>query len=138
MREAIFSFGDKGKYTGLELENIFESDQTGPLGYATVAKLLDLIGSPAKAAFASRGLSRLSIADFRKDYLLILQRDCVLKQCLENLVKALGRLDDKEVETLAAILSTEDAGFLRKGVHSLRQGENKSLIEILSPMLDEY
>jgi hypothetical protein len=79
------------------LKQISESNQTGPIGLDVTATLLALMGSPNKDFVAMRGLSRLSAEDFRNDYMLLLDGDCALGQCLAKAAEALGGLEDVEV-----------------------------------------
>ncbi len=98
---------------------------------------MNLSSSPAVIFFAAKGLTRLSAADFRHDYELFLDGDCVLQRCIANLAQGLASLDDGEVEALAALLPPDNAALLRRSVQLLRQRGDKSLSETLSPVLNE-
>ncbi|MGA2554786.1 MAG: hypothetical protein ABSG04_00735 [Verrucomicrobiota bacterium] len=137
LRETALSLADRGKYTDQVVQDIFQSDQTGPLGFEVNARLMNLANSPATIQFASKGLTRLSAADFRRDYSLLLDGDCVLQQCFANLAQGLASLDDGEVGALAGLLSPDNAALLRRSVQLLRQRGDKSLAETLSPVLNE-
>ena len=77
-REAVFVLGGSGKYTGMELQRIHDSENTGPLGYLTIAKLLTQIKHPGATELAERGLLRLSVADFHKDLRVLLEEESAL------------------------------------------------------------
>ena len=137
-RESVFVLGGKGKYTRAELERIYESKQTGPLGYLTIAKLLTYIKHPTTRAFAHRGLERLSADDFRKDIRLFLEGDSLLVQSVEEIVLALRDLDYDDIEAIGAILPPEAGKFLRQTAQLLRAANGKPNTEVLAPALDEY
>ena len=137
-REAVFVLGGKGEYTRAELDRIYNSEETGPLGYLTIAKLLTYIQHPATTAFAQKGMERLSAADFRKDYRLILQGESVLTESVVGMAQALRDLDDEDVDALAAILTPEAGEFFLRSVELIREGKDKPVGEALAPALDEY
>jgi hypothetical protein len=137
LREAALSLAGRGKYTGQVVQDIFQSDQTGPLGFEVNARVMNLVNSPAAVQFAGKGLTRLSAADFRHDYEVFLDGDCVLQQCFANLAQGLASLDDGEVEALAGLLPADNAALLRRSVQLLRQRGDKSLAETLSPVLNK-
>jgi hypothetical protein len=137
-REAVFVLGGKGEYTRAELERIYNSEETGPLGYLTIAKLLTYIKHPATTAFAQKGMERLSAADFRKDYRLILQGESVFTESVAEMAQALRNLDDEDVDALAAILSPEAGEFFLRSVGLIREGKVKPVGEALAPALDDY
>ncbi|HXR06296.1 MAG TPA: hypothetical protein VN765_03140, partial [Candidatus Acidoferrum sp.] len=137
LRETALTLANKGKYTDQVLQYIYQSDQTGPLGFESIARLLRLANSRSAITFASQGLTRLSAADFRRDYEVFLDGDCVLQQCFANLAQGLASLDDGEVGALAGLLSPDNAALLRRSVQLLRQRGDKSLAETLSPVLNE-
>src|SRR5262249_20752310 len=81
MREAGFVLLQKGKYTQQALAEIYDSNQTGPIGYWVAAELLSQVQPVLARKFAARGATRLSIEDFRHDYRLLFEGDTVLSQC---------------------------------------------------------
>ncbi len=137
LREAALCLANKGQYADVVLHDVYESDHTGPVGYEAIARLLDLANSPARGFFASRGLTRLSAGDFRHDYELLLDSNCVSRQCLVNLALGLAGLDDGELEALAGLFSPDNAALLRRSVQLLRQNTSQTLAETLSPVLNE-
>ncbi len=137
LRETAFSLAGREKYAGQVVQDIFQSDQTGPLGFEVSARVMNLSSSPAVIFFAGKGLTRLSAADFRHDYELFLDGDCVLQKCFANLAQGLAGLDDGEVESLAGFLPPDYAALLRRSVQLLRQRGDKGLAETLSPVLNE-
>ena len=65
-----FAFLEHGQqdYLLLDLHDIYDSMETGPLGCLVTAQLLKSQNSPLAKAMALRGLERLSTGDFRRDY----------------------------------------------------------------------
>src|SRR6266581_766383 len=137
-RESGLILTGKTKYTEQALKDIFESSQTGPLGYLAAAKLLSRAQSPLAPVFATKGLDRLSTADFRRDCQLLLDGEFVFAQCFRRLAEAIQRLDDSEVQMLARLQSTSVAESFLHLVQSLREGKDKPLGETIIAALDEY
>jgi ankyrin repeat protein/surface antigen-like variable number repeat protein len=136
LHEAVFVMGQQDKYTGLELERLYNSEETGPLGFLTIAELLKYIGSPRAKDFAEKGLGRLSAADFRSDVRLLADGNTPLARSMQNLAAGLRKLPHEEVEAVAATLPPVAAAMLRQTVLLLRQGQDKPLSEALAPVLD--
>jgi outer membrane protein assembly factor BamA/outer membrane protein assembly factor BamE (lipoprotein component of BamABCDE complex) len=148
-RAAVFLFGGESKYAQAELKRVYESEETGPLGYLTIATLLTYIGEvaitiehPAPADFARRGLERLSVTDFRKDVRLFLEGESILEENIEEMAAALRDLDDQDIEALAALLppgvGNSVPQIVRGIVWLLREGKDKPIEEALYPALEKY
>ena len=140
-REAVFVFGGMGRYTTMELQRIYESKETGPIGCLATGNLLNIIKWPQwphARAFADRGLERLSAGDFRNDWRLLIEGESVLAQCLVRTAEAFRDLDDEDIEALVLLLPPERATFVRNSVRLLREGKGKPVGEVLRPALDEY
>jgi hypothetical protein len=113
LREASFAVQRKGSYTEQALAEIYESSETGPLGYLTAAALLGRTQPPLARKFAARGLERLSEADFRRDCRLFLTGDSIISQCCQRLIASLGELNDYQLATLGKQQSPAYREFLR-------------------------
>lgn len=140
-REAVFVFGGVGRYTTTELQRIYESKETGPIGCLATGNLLNVIKWPQwphARAFADRGLERLSADDFRNDWRLLIEGESVLAQCLVRTAEAFRDLDDEDIEALVLLLPPERATFVRNSVRLLREEKGKPVGEVLRPALDEY
>ena len=140
-REAVFVFGGMGRYTTMELQRIYESKETGPIGCLATGNLLNIIKWPQwphARAFADRGLERLSADDFRNDWRLLIEGESVLAQCLVRTAEAFRDLDDEDIEALVLLLPPERATFVRNSVRLLREEKGKPVGEVLRPALDEY
>jgi hypothetical protein len=135
-RESVFVLKGQSQYTDSELQRLYDSPDTGPLGFLTISKLLERANSPAARPFATRGLVRLGADDFHKDARLFLQDNSVLAKSVHNMARALGQLNDQEVDSLASIFPVELGDFLREAARQLRRNPTASLEDALSPALD--
>jgi tetratricopeptide (TPR) repeat protein len=135
--ESIFVAGNKGKYTMEELQRIYESEDTGPIGFWAAAKLLTYVNPQLAPSFADKGIEKLSVGDFRKDYQLLFQSP-MLNEVVRNTVAAIRDLRDDEVEALTDIMSPQTAILVRGYIQIARENKSKPANEILSMALDEY
>ena len=138
LREASLTVQGKGKYTDQALTGIYESGETGPLGYLTIAQVLRGIQPPLARKFAARGLERLSPADFRRDCQLFLAGNSISSQCLQKLAAALRDLNDEHLTALAKGESPARGEFIREGSRRLRAAKDQPMLEALGPALDSY
>jgi hypothetical protein len=138
LREASFTVQGKGRYTDQALTGIFESSDTGPLGYLTVAQVLSRMQPPLARKFAARGLERLSATDFRRDCLLFLTGGSAFSQCLLRLAAALRDLTPEQVTVLAKLESPVRSEFIRESARRLRDAKDQPVMEALAPALDSY
>jgi hypothetical protein len=137
-REGAFVAGGKGQYTGMELQRLYDSPDTGPLGHWAIAKWLTSIKSPHAKAFAAGGLQKLSTSSFRRDMRLLFEGDTALRRVADNMLAALPDLDDEDVEALVRILPADTGSFLRRCVVQLRADPGRAFGEVLGEALDEY
>ena len=138
LREASLTVEGKGKYTDQALTGIYESGETGPLGYLTVACALNKLQPPLARKFAARGLERLSAADFRRDCRLFLAGDSISSQCCQRLAATLRELDEEQVTALVKLQSPTSDEFLREYARRLRAAKDQPVLETLTPALDLY
>ena len=138
LREASFTVQGKGTYTEQALTEIYESSETGPLGYLTAAALLSRVQPPLARKFAARGLERLSAADFHRDCRLFLTGDSVISQCCQRLIASLREMDDYQLAVLGKQQSPAYGEFLRECSRRLRAAKDQPLAEALAPALDSY
>lgn len=137
-RETCFFINGRTRYLDQDMNGILTSDQTGPIGLLTAAKLLAKIPSPAARVFAAKGLERLSPDDFRKDYRLLFEGDSILSQCAIKTAQALGELSPEDIEAFAAMLGPDEAEFLRESARQLHATKDKPIVAVLAPALDHY
>jgi len=137
-RESVLVLASKGVYAEGELERLSRSEDTGPLGSLATAYLLGQVNPPAGRTFATRGLTRLSAADFQADCRLFLEGDSSLARTFARIAAALGKMPEAEVEALAANLPSAEAALVRESARALRQKDGQPLMEVLSPALATY
>jgi hypothetical protein len=137
-REAVFVSANQTSYTSGELNRLYESEETGPIGCLVIAKLLAKLNSPAARTFAVRGLTRLTSSDFRRDCALLLQGDSRLARAFANVAAVLREMPDEEVEALAAALPANEAALLKESVQALRASPSAPLAEAIGPAIEKY
>ncbi len=137
-RETVFVAGGMGKYTGMELRRLYQSPQTGPIGFLAAAKLLTYVNQPLSRTFAAKGLKQLSVRDFQNDWRLIVEEDHLLSECLNLLSQALQDLDEQDLHAILALCSPAQAQFIRDIVRGIHEKETKSIEQVLAPVLERY
>jgi hypothetical protein len=137
-REAVFVSANQTSYTGAELNRLYESEETGPIGCLVLAKLLAKLNSPAARTFAARGLTRLTAADFQRDCDLLLEGDSRLARTFANVAALLREMPEEEVEGLAAALPENETALLKESVQALRASPKAPLTEAIGPAIEKY
>ena len=138
LREAALVVQGSSKYTDQTLTQIYQSSETGPLGYWTTAALMARIEHPQARKFAARGLERLSAEDFVRDCRVLLTGNSVFSQCFQKLATSLAALKDEQVAALVERASTAHAAFIRDCVRRLREAKDQSPFEAIAPALAAY
>ena len=138
LREAALVVQSKGRYTDQTLAQIYESSETGPLGYWATAALLERAGSPQARKFAARGLERLSAEDFRRDCRVLLTGHSVLNQCFQKFATRLPELNEERLASLVEPHSAADATFIRDCARRLQEGKGQPPFPTIAPALDAY
>jgi len=138
LREACFTVQGKARYTDEALTGVYESGETGPLGYLAIAEALSHFQPMLARKFAARGLERLSVVDFRRDCRLFLGGSSVFSQCCQRLAANLRGLDEEQVAALAKLQSPARGEFVRECFRRLRAGKDQPVLEVLAPVLDTY
>jgi hypothetical protein len=136
-RETVFILGGMGKYSLAELGKIYESEETGPLGYLATAKVLSRLSPRLGGAFAAKGLSRMSVEAFRKDVRVLLEGDSKLARCLIETAEALRGLDDNERDALLLIFDAEQAEVIGRSIDILRKDKSTPVKEVIPGACDE-
>lgn len=101
VRETTFTVLGQSSYTKAELDALRKPDAMGPLGCLTTASLVGRLDPQLARAFAESGLERLSPADFRRDYGVLLESDAVVPQIMANAIGLLRPLSEKQIRELA-------------------------------------
>jgi TPR repeat protein len=138
LREATFVLANESRYTQAELEHLMKSDTLGPVGCLSTAVLVGRVNPRLARAFAELGLSRLTVADFQRDYRLLLQSDRILNQVLANIIGLLGEFREEPVTLLTAGLNPELAAFLRQLAGLIRERGDQPPIEAAWPAWEAH
>jgi ankyrin repeat protein len=138
LREACFTVQGKARYTDEALTGIYESGETGPLGYLAITEVLSHFQPLLARKFAARGQERLSAADFRRDCRLFLEGSSISSQCCQRLAANLRALDEEQVAALAKLQSPARGEFIRECTRRLRAVADQPVLEALAPALDTY
>lgn len=136
-RETVFILGGMGKYSLVELGRIYESEETGPLGYLTAAKVLSRLSPRLGGAFAAKGLSKMSVEEFHKDIRVFVEGDSKLARCLIETAEALRGLDDAERDALLLIFDAEQAEVIGRSIDILRKDKSTPIKEVIPGACDE-
>ena len=99
-----------------------------------MARLAAGVDSRIARLFASKGLERLSLDDFRRDYRLLVRQEGPMAGMLKGLSDALRGLDQEEVAVLGKMLIPPYRAILEDWVKQLKEEPNKPATEILSEM----
>jgi ankyrin repeat protein len=137
-RESTFAMMSQGRYTDVELERLYNSADTGPVGCLVLAKLLTAANSPAAKGFAMQGLVRLNTRGFLDDCDLFLQGESGLAQSFRKLAASLRALPEEELAALVAALPENEASLLRESAAALRAQPEAQLHSVLAPAIGKY
>ena len=135
-REAALIAIQRAEHTGAVLEQLFESEENGPLCFLVTGTLLQRMSPQAARAFAAKGLTKLSEADFRNDYRILLSPNCVAGKCAIKIAEVLRDLDEEEVKLLDAALFGEEATVLTDAAEILRRRPDRPVTEVLPEAFD--
>jgi hypothetical protein len=135
-REMLLVLAGKPSESAAETSRIFTSPDTGPVGFLACAGLLSYADEKMAATFARRGLRRLTADDFAKDARALLGGESATAGILKNLAANLRKLDDADVDALAAVLPPASAPGFRKLAAALRADADESLDEALRHLWD--
>lgn len=137
-REGAFLLMSQGRYTDLELERLYQSEDTGPLGCLALARLLSAAGSPAVKGFALQGLARMGKQSFLRDCQLFLRGDAGLATSFARMAGVLRAMPATELDSLLKILPEAEAQLLREAATALRTKPDAPLDQVLAPALGNY
>lgn len=137
-RSAVLHFAGRDREARRELTLVDGAAQTGPLGYLA-ATLMSMIVEPAMTQrLAAHGLEKLELADFRRDYALLLEsRHPWVQSALAGL-KRFSQLDAEQIEAAVRVLPGPLAGFVGDLARRLRAVPDGPADVVLAGLLDEY
>ena len=137
-REAAFVMVSQGRYTDVELDRLYDSEDTGPIGCLLIARLLATVGSPTAKSFALQGLIRLGTQDFLRDCDLFLRGGSGLARSFAGMAGTLRTLPADDVAALVAVLPEGEANLLRESAVALREKPDAPPATVLSPIIGKY
>ena len=137
-RETAFTLGGQADYTGAEMQRLSQSDDLGPLGCAVAQLAASQIQPQFARAFATRGASLLTLADFRKDWRLLLGDSTRVGRVFQNALRSVAALNDQDLEALVQGLPAEEAAFFGQCVQCMRAAPNKPVAEALWPVIEQH
>jgi len=135
-REAGFTVAGKGKYTGPQLQTLYESHDFGPVCYLAIGALLERVQPRMSQLFASRGLWSTGAADFRKDYEPLMDRRYVVGACLHQASKLLRELDAEEIQGIVDRLPDEYGSCLQAFASELQSDDSRTTEQAIPAALD--
>jgi hypothetical protein len=134
--ETALSIVGKGRYGEEEMFDLYTSNQTGPI-CSLVAGTANLWTNPPMARkFAARGLKKLDVTEFRKDYQFLVRPDHSIAKHADEIGAALRKLDDNDVAYLVKKAGPRHARYVEAGFRALRQHRDRSAIEALPAVFD--
>ena len=138
-REGALIFSGHPKYAEPELNRIYESSETGPIGFLAGAMVLAQAGNQrGSAQFAERGLQRLSLVEFQRDSSLLLNIAETLARRSKDSLATFTALGPGNLAALAGLLSPEAQSFFLRGLAALRTKPDEHLRTLLQPLLADY
>ena len=136
-RAAVLYYASDDRGAQRELMRL-DSASTGPLGHLAAALLAGMIEPALVNRFAAAGLEKLSIADFRRDYSLVLEsRAPAVDAALKGLGQ-LARLDPAQTQAAISVLPKPLASFLGDFVERQRTLPDAPTDVVLAGLLDDY
>jgi hypothetical protein len=138
-RDIAFVFRGQQSHLQSDMLEIYDSDETGPLGYLATARFLKHLELPLSKTMAVRGLRQLSTDAFRRDCRLFLDEHYVAGRFVARLAATLGDLEEQELDALVEPMSAAQAEFIRDCARRLRAAKSgQPLFETIAPALDAY
>lgn len=137
-RETGFVILSQGRYTSDELDRLYQSAATGPIGCLTIASLLNRVESTAANTFAEGGRERLEAANFLADLNPFLRGNGSVARSVHRLAAALRELPEDELGALATFLPEAEGKLLRESAAALRAQPDQPADAVLAPALTRY
>ena len=138
IRESAFTVAGRNLYTQSELDKLLKSEDVGPVGCLATACLLGKINPKLARAFGERGLVRLNLDEFRKDYLLLLRTNFIIGDLAGNVIGLLNGVDVAKLTPMLEEFGPDEAAFLRQVSQLLAEGNGQPLADILWPAIEQH
>jgi hypothetical protein len=134
-REAGFTVARQNPYTGGELQKLYNSDQTGPLGCWAAAALLARMNGPLAERFARRSLERLTLEQTQADLGALFAPESAVGGLAAEALREAGQLADADLASVAVLLGTNAARILQGVALAGRTRTNEPPAALLHPVL---
>jgi ankyrin repeat protein len=122
----------------LELQELYSSDQIGPVGYLLTSQFFKQIGFPGFKGFAQRGLQIMSAEDFRKDWKPLLTKESKIKDSIRCSLEKLQTYSVEDIQLAASVFPSEFALLIETTAQRLKETETEQLQESLDPILTDF
>jgi tetratricopeptide (TPR) repeat protein len=120
LRETISVLEGASEHTRQSIQRLRDSEEMGPVGYAALAALLSRVDVPEGRLFARKGLTRLTPADFQRDYQTLLRTNTVAGDLLCNALSRFQALTPEQIAILAPDRASDQGMFVRDLAQALR------------------
>jgi hypothetical protein len=136
-RAAVLYYASDDRGAQRELMHI-DSATTGPAGHLVAALVAGMIEPTLVNRFATAGLQKLTIADFRRDYSLLLEsRSPTVASAFAGLER-LSKLDPAQAQAAVSVLPKPLASFVGDLVARQRTLPDAPVDVVLAGLLDDY
>lgn len=136
-RAAVLYYANDDRGAQRELLRI-DSATAGPAGHLASALIAGMLEPTLVNRFASAGLNKLTIADFRRDYSLLLEsRSPAVASVFQGLGR-LGKLDPAHSQAAISVLPKPLASFLGDLIARERTVPDAPTEVVLAGLLDDY
>lgn len=145
-REVYYSTAGRNEYTGRILQQVREDPQLGPLGCYFAASLLDWTLPAYAGEFRELALSKMTAADFRKDWGLLVQNCSARKRTAmaELLEKVRTGGQNAETDLLREVFGGAEAGtkigftaMMESFLQELRREPDRTLATATASAMDK-
>jgi hypothetical protein len=136
-RETCFVVAGQTEYTGPQLQALYGSSDIGPVGCLVISSLTSRVNVDLAERFATRGLWRCEVEEFRKDYAPLLNRDYPFGACLHRTAQVMRELTEDECSQLASSIAAEYRPALLQFAARLRESRDRPVEDTLPSALDE-
>lgn len=137
-RASVFYLAGRDDEAKQELVRVDRAAETGPLGHLACAVASLMIEPAMTHQLAAHGLEKTAVADFRRDYLLLLEsRDGWVASAMAGM-KQLSQLDARQIESAVGVLPKPLGQFVADWTVRLRELPDAPTDVVLAGLLDDY
>ncbi|PHS07938.1 MAG: hypothetical protein COA78_13190 [Blastopirellula sp.] len=135
-RETSFYVAGQAKYLDGQMGRAYQSDEFGPVGLGVVSYLIEFKSPKIAQLFSQRGLQKLSIEEFRKDYRLLLDNQTLAGKCFMRACDSLRSLNHSEYQELLTHISDDWRPGFEAYSEIIRQEPKFPLYEVVPDAWD--